>query len=123
MCLCNSAASSAFPFLRVFNQPGASGKRAELKNPCLVMERALGELGYMCLCRQEQICWDAHLGPVLERSQGHRLPLRVWQAKRMLRLGPFLFPEVWDAEHAPPNLPGKSRCASPATSSPAALEQ
>lgn len=45
MCLCNSAASSAFPFLRVFNQLDASGKRAALKNPCLVMEGALGELG------------------------------------------------------------------------------
>ncbi|XP_041889431.1 cadherin-23 isoform X7 [Corvus kubaryi] len=44
MCLCNSAASSAFPFLRVSNQPGASGKRAALKNPRLVMEVALGEL-------------------------------------------------------------------------------
>lgn len=47
MCLCNSAASSAFPFLRVFNQPGASGKRAALKNLCLVMEVALRELGLL----------------------------------------------------------------------------
>lgn len=48
----------------------------------------------MCMCPQEQICWDAHLGLVFERSQEHLLPLRAWQAKRMLKPGLFLFPEV-----------------------------
>ncbi|XP_031972029.1 cadherin-23 isoform X10 [Corvus moneduloides] len=62
MCLCNSAASSAFPFLRVSNQPGASGKRAALKNPRLVMEVALGEL-------------LSHLVPMSPGAgQGNRLP-------------------------------------------------
>lgn len=94
MCLCNRAASSAFPFLRMFNQPSASGKRAALKNPSLVMEGARGSSGDMCPCPQERICWDAHLGPVFKRPQEHLLPLRAWQEKRMLKLGLFLFPEV-----------------------------
>lgn len=107
MCLCKSAASSASPLLQVFNKPAASGKRAVLKNPCLVMDGALEEPRLLLHpvpvppppsrfpMGTEQVCAGAQLGPV---SWEHLLLSGAWEGKEDAEMwsgGCFL---KWDAE-------------------------